>query len=125
MASGTKWFGFQQMVEDTYNSECQDDYCEWGDVMKDEWYDFMNISRESTKFLNNIILNTIDHLFMYKHMNAKRGHRITFMSLLNDRGLLDGNLFSTINDWDSRPSGEKYLRKWFWERKQYEFYNEH
>ena len=23
------------------------------------------------------------------------------------------------------PSGEKYLRKWFWERKQYEFYNEH
>ena len=117
----------QQMVEDTYNLECQDDYCEWGDVMKDEWYDFMNISRESTKFLNNIYPEyNRPHLFMYKHMNAKRGHRTAFMSLLNDRGLLDGNLFSTPNDWDSTfSSGEKYLRKWFWERKQYEFYNEH
>ena len=119
--------GCQQMVEDTYNLECQDDYCEWGDVMKDEWYDFMNISRESTKFLNNIYPEyNRPHLFLYKHMNAKRGHRTAFMSLLNDRGLLDGNLFSTPNDWDSTfSSGEKYLRKWFWERKQYEFYNEH
>ena len=105
----------QQMVEDTYNLECQDDYCEWGDVMKDEWYDFMNISRESTKFLNNIHPEyNRPHLFLYKHMNAKRGHRTTFMSLLNDRGLLDGNLFSTPNDWDSTfSSGEKYLRKWY------------
>ena len=87
----------------------------------------MNISRESTKFLNNIHPEyNRPHLFLYKHMNAKRGHRTTFMSLLNDRGLLDGNLFSTPNDWDSTfSSGEKYLRKWFWERKQYEFYNEH
>tara|TARA_B100001057_G_scaffold226778_1_gene227113 strand:+ start:2677 stop:4128 length:1452 start_codon:yes stop_codon:yes gene_type:complete len=117
----------QKMIEDTYELECQDDYCEWGDPMKDEWYNYMNINKESTRFLNNIHpeLNR-PHLFMYKHMNAKRGHRTAFMALLNDRGLLDGNLFSTPNDWNSTfVSGEVYLRKHFWERKQYQFYNEY
>ena len=74
-----------RMVEDVYNLEIQDDYCEWGDQMKKEWRDLITISDDSTRYLNkiNYELNR-PHLFLFKHMNAKRGHRTAFLSMLND-----------------------------------------
>jgi len=117
----------QQMVQDTYQLECQDDYCEWGDKMRNDWYNTMNISHESTRSLMSIKPELKrPHLFMYKHMNAKRGHRTAFLTLLNEKGLLESNLFSTPNDWNSTfASGEEYLRKYFWDRKQYQHYHEY
>lgn len=116
----------QKMVEDVYNLEIQDDYCEWGEKMREDWLDYMTIDNESTRFLNKINPDLQrPHLFIYKHMNAKRGHRTAFLSLLHSKGLLEGNLFSTPNDWNSTfSSGEEYLRKYFWERSQTEIYNQ-
>ena len=116
-----------QMVEDVYNLEIQDDYCEWGDQMKKEWRDLITISDDSTRYLNkiNYELNR-PHLFLFKHMNAKRGHRTAFLSMLNEKGLLESNMFSTPNDWNSTfNSGEKYLRECFWNRQKTEKYNEY
>ena len=115
----------QLMIQDTYQLECQDDYCEWGDKMREDWLDYITIDHESTRFLNKINPDyERPHLFLYKHMNAKRGHRTAFMAMLHDRGLLESNLFSTPNDWNSTfSSGEQYLRKYFWDRRHYEVYN--
>ena len=115
----------QLMIQDTYQLECQDDYCEWGDKMREDWLDYITIDHESTRFLNKINPDyERPHLFLYKHMNAKRGHRTAFMAMLHDRGLLESNLFSTPNDWNSTfSSGEKYLRRYFWDRRHYEVYN--
>ena len=85
-----------RMIPDVYNLEIQDDYCEWGDKMREDWLSYIAIDHESTRFLNNINPDyERPHLFLYKHMNAKRGHRTTFMAMLHDRGLLESNLFST------------------------------
>ena len=117
----------QRMIPDVYNLEIQDDYCEWGDKMRDDWQEYMTIEHESTRYLNHINAEfNRPHLFLYKHMNAKRGHRTDFMAMLHDKGLLDGNLFSTPNDWGSTfDCGERYLRDAYWEKKQVEVYNKH
>ena len=117
----------QRMIPDVYNLEIQDDYCEWGDKMREDWLSYIAIDHESTRFLNNINPDyERPHLFLYKHMNAKRGHRTTFMAMLHDRGLLESNLFSTPNDWNATfSSGEEYLRKHFWDKRHHEVYEKH
>ena len=116
-----------RMIEDVYNLEIQDDYCEWGEPMKPEWRELVPLSDDSTKYLNKVNYE-LDrpHLFMFKHMNAKRGHRTLFLSMLNEKGLLDSNMFSTPTIWPATfSSGEKYLREQYWNCGNHDRYDEY
>jgi len=117
----------QLMLQDVYNLEQQDDFCEWGNPLPEEQTIKMSVDPMCTSYLNAVHPD-LDrpHLFMFKHMNAKRGHRSAFLSLLNSRGLLENNMFSTPDDWNATfTCGEEYLREWFWDRRQTAFYHEY
>jgi hypothetical protein len=117
----------QLMLQDNYQLEQQDDVCEWANPLPEEQTRRMSVDPISTSFLSSIEPDLYKpHLFMFKHMNAKRGHRTAFLCELNSRGLLDKNMFSTPNDWPSTFAGaEEYLRKWFWDARQFQYYHEY
>ena len=117
----------QLMLEDVYNLEINDDYCEFNNPLPEEQTKLMSVDPLCTSYLDSITPDLYrPHLFMFKHMNAKRGHRTAFLSELNSRGLLEKNMFSTPNDWPSTFAGaEEYLREWFWDKRQFEFYHDY
>ena len=117
----------QLMLQDNYQLEQQDDVCEWANPLPEEQTKIMSVDPICTSFLSGITPDLYKpHLFMFKHMNAKRGHRTAFLCELHSRGLLDKNMFSTPNDWFSTfASAEEYFRKWFWDRRQFEYYYEY
>tara|TARA_R110001592_G_scaffold92661_6_gene269890 strand:+ start:10724 stop:12202 length:1479 start_codon:yes stop_codon:yes gene_type:complete len=114
----------QLILQDVYELEQQDDFCEWGIELPYEQTSKMSVTPMSTSYLDGVTPDLKrPHLFMFKHMNAKRGHRTAFLSLLNSKGLLDNNMFSTPNDWNSTfMCCEEYLRENFWDKRQIEFY---
>lgn len=115
----------QQMLVDTYNLEQNDNYCEFGNPFEPEQTKHWSIDPIVSSFLNDIQIDIHrPHLFMYKHMNAKRGHRTMLMSMMNEKGLLQNNMFSTPSSWDATYfSGEAYLRKSFFDKRKIETYN--
>lgn len=117
----------QLMLQDVYELEQQDDVCEWGNPLPEEQTQRMSVDPICTSYLSGIQPDFHKpHLFMFKHMNAKRGHRTAFLCELESRGLLAKNMFSTPNDWPSTfAGGEEYLRKTFWNKNQTLYYHDY
>lgn len=108
----------QQMLDDNYQIEKNEDMCEFRPEPLIDTNEYWSLSVECTKQLEHIREDiNKPHLFLYKHMNAKRGFRTLFLALLHKEHLLDNNLYSTPEEWrGTQSSAVKYINSITWDR---------